>query len=362
MAVIEIQLLGRFSVRKSGEEIPPARFGGRLVRVLVRFLVTRRGGFVSRNVLAEALWPERMPADPTASLWTLIRRARAALGDPALIVTGPGGYSFAGGEACVVDTEVFLAAVQAAHDHLVAGRVAAAFGEFRSALERWAGEPLAEDAYDDWAQEPRAVLTRAYLLALEGGAEAALALGEPGQAVVLAERGVAREPLRESAALLLARALAASGDLVAALRTIDALRGRLAEEAGLGLSPHAVALETRLQRGEPVPGTPRPPAMAPLRPAFEGLAFVGRDEELGAVLAAVCGAEPGTVLVAGSAGTGKSRLLAEGVGRLEMPVLALRAFLPERNEPWSLARALLREALTLDLGAAEAVPERAAPA
>ncbi len=43
-------------------------------------------------------------------------------------------------------------------------------------------------------------------------------------------------------------------------------------------------------------------------------------------------------------------------------MLALRAFLPERNEPWSLARALLREALTLDLGAAGAVPERAAPA
>ena len=362
MTAIEIQLLGRFSVRKSGEEIPPARFGGRLVRVLVRFLVTRRGGFVSRDVLAEALWPERMPADPTANLWALIRRARAALGDPALIVTGPGGYSFAGGEACVVDTEVFLAAVQAGQEHLAAGRAAAALGELRSALERWGGEPLAEDAFEDWAQEPRAVLTRAYLLALEGAAEAALAFGEPGQAVVLAERAVAREPLRETAALLLARALVASGDLVAALRTIDALRRRLAEEAGLELSSKAVALEARLQRRELVPGPTRPPAVAALGPTFEGLAFVGRDEELGAVVANVGAAKPGMVLVAGVAGTGKSRLLAEAAARSEVPVLALRAFLPERNEPWSLARALLREALTLDLGAAEAVPERATPA
>ncbi len=362
MAAVEIQLFGRFSVRRSGEEIPPGRFGGRLVRVLVRFLVTRRGGFVSRDVLAEALWPERMPADPTANLWALIRRARAALGDPGLIVTGPGGYSFAGGEACVIDTEVFLAAVQAGQDHLAAGRAAAALGEFRSALERWAGEPLAEDAYEAWAQELRAVLTRAYLLALEGAGEAALALGEPSQAVVLAERAVAREPLREPAALLLARALVASGDLVAALRTIDSLRRRIAEEAGLELSSEAVALETRLQRGEPVPGTARPPAVAPLRPAFEGLAFVGRDEQLAAVLAEVGGAEPGTVLVAGAAGAGKSRLLAEAAARSALPVLALRAFLPERNEPWSLARELLREALTLDLGAAGAVPARAVPA
>ena len=161
MTAIEIQLLGRFCVRKSGEEIPPAKFGGRLVRVLVRLLVTRRGGFVARDVLAEALWPDRMPADPAANLWTLIGRARAALGDPSLIVTGPGGYSFVAGEACVVDTEVFLAAVQAGQNHLAAGRVTAALGEFRSALKRWVGEPLAEDSYDDWAQEPRAVLSSA---------------------------------------------------------------------------------------------------------------------------------------------------------------------------------------------------------
>ena len=68
------------------------------------------------------------------------------------------------------------------------------------------------------------------------------------------------------------------------------------------------------------------------------------------------------MVVAGAAGTGKSRLLTEVTGRSETPVLALRAFLPERNEPWSLARALLREALALDLGVAGAVPDRAAPA
>jgi len=68
------------------------------------------------------------------------------------------------------------------------------------------------------------------------------------------------------------------------------------------------------------------------------------------------------VLVAGSAGTGKSRLLAEAAAQSDVPVLAVRAFLPERNEPWSLARALLREALALDFEAAGAIPDRAAQA
>ncbi len=219
MAAIEVQLLGRFLVRRSGKEVPAASFGGRLMRVLIRLLVTRRGSFVSRGVLAEALWPERMPADPSTNLRVLVQRARAALGDPALIVTGPGGYTFAAGAGCEVDTEIFLARVQASQDRFAAGHASAALRDFRSVLDLW-GEPLAEDAYQDWAQDVRGSLGRAYLQALETGAEAALAVRDPGQAVALAERAVSREPLRETAVVLLARALAASGDQVGALRAI----------------------------------------------------------------------------------------------------------------------------------------------
>ncbi len=361
MAAIEVQLLGRFMVRRSGDEVPPASFGGRLVRVLIRLLVSRRGAFVSRDVLAEALWPERMPADPSANLRVLVQRARAALGDPALIVTGPSGYSFAAGAGCEVDTETFLAGVRAGQEHFAAGHAGAALRDFRSALDLW-GEPLAEDAYDDWALEIRASLGRAHLQALETGAEAALAVRDPGQAVALAERAVGREPLRESAVTLLARALAASGDQVAALRAIESLRHRLAEEVGLSPSPDVAALESRLQRGELVGETARRPTIPAVRPTFEGLAFIGRDEELRVLSIAIRGPEPGTALVAGSPGAGKSRLVAEAVEHSEVPVIFVRAFLPERNEPWGLARALLREALALDLEAARAIPDRAAQA
>ncbi len=359
MAAIEVQLLGRFLVRRSGDEVPAASFGGRLVRTLIRLLVSRRGSFVSREVLAEALWPERMPADPGANLRVLVQRARAALGDPDLIVTGPGGYSFAAGTGCEVDTEIFLALVRAGEDHFAAGRAGAALRDFRSAADLW-GEPLAEDAYEDWAQAFRGGLGRAHLRALEGGAEAALSVRDPGQAVALAEGAVSREPLRETAGILLARALAASGDQVGALRAIDSLRRRLAEDVGLQPSADVLALETRLQRGELVGETARRPVMPAAGHAFEGLAFVGRDDELQSVASAL--RKPVTVLVAGPAGAGKSRLVAEVVSHSEVPVITVRAFLPERNEPWGLARAVLREALALDLEAARAVPDRAAQA
>ncbi|MGH2708434.1 MAG: AfsR/SARP family transcriptional regulator, partial [Actinomycetota bacterium] len=78
--VIEIHLLGHFSVRRGGEEIPPAAFHGRLVRTLVRILATRRGTFVPRDVLIEALWPATSPANPDLNLNVTINRARRALG------------------------------------------------------------------------------------------------------------------------------------------------------------------------------------------------------------------------------------------------------------------------------------------
>jgi DNA-binding SARP family transcriptional activator/class 3 adenylate cyclase len=360
--MVEIRLLGRFSARRSGEEIPPGAFGGRLVRTLVRVLVTRRGTFVSRDVLAEALWPGRMPADPGANLRVLVQRARAALGDPSLILTGPGGYSFAAGGDCAVDAEAFLSAVDAGRRHLAAGQAGLALRELRAALDAWGGEPLAEDAYEDWAQEPRSALFRAYLEALEDGAAAALAVRDPAQAVALAELAVAREPLREPSALLLARALAEAGDTVAALRALDALRRRLADEVGLEPSGEARELETRLQRGQSLAVPIRRPVLGLVGPGFEGLNFVGREDELDRLLAATGGPTPGVALVGGSAGAGKSRLLAEAAARSEVPVVVARAFLPERDEPWSLARTLLREVLALDLEAARAVPDRAAVA
>jgi class 3 adenylate cyclase/DNA-binding SARP family transcriptional activator len=359
--VIEIRLLGRFSARRSGEEVPPSAFGSRLVRTLVRVLVTRRGEFVSHDALADALWPARLPADPAANLKVLVNRARRALGDPALILTASGGYSFAAGSDCVVDAERFLAAVVAGRDQLAAGHAGAALREFGQALDHW-GEPLPEDAYEDWAREYRTKLARAHLQALEDGALAALGVRDPARAVAFAEQAVTRESLREPAHLLLARALAASGDQAAALRVLDTLRRRLVEELGVDPSPAARELEHQILRGEHLgPAVGRLVAPAP-RAAFPELAFVGREEELDTVVGAVAGPTPGTALVSGGAGTGKTRLLAEMAAGSQLAVLAVRAFLPEREEPWGLARSLLREAVALDVDAARALPDRAAEA
>ncbi|MCA1846436.1 MAG: GAF domain-containing protein [Actinobacteria bacterium] len=252
-ADVEIRVLGRFVVRRAGLEVPAGAFGGRQVRTLIRLLVTRRDTFVSRDVLAEALWPERMPADPSGNLNVLVRRARTALGTPSLIVTGQRGYSLVSGEGCAVDAEMFLGAVNAGHCQLSRGDCTAALAEFHTALGWWGGDPLAEDAYSDWAQDYRRILFAAHQQTLEEGAQAAFEVGALHESVSWSEAAVASEPLREPAYLLLARSLAASGDCVAALRTIKTLQHHFDEE-GLSPSSEAISLERSIaRRGFPEP-------------------------------------------------------------------------------------------------------------
>ncbi|MDN5750970.1 MAG: hypothetical protein L0H64_21090, partial [Pseudonocardia sp.] len=187
MPEVHLQLLGRFQVRRDGQEVPPAAFGGRKVRTLLRVLAVRATDLIPHGELAEALWPDRLPADPVANLNVLVNRARRATGDPRLIVTGTGGYALG---PCVVDVTEFLAAA----DRAAAGEHPAALRACSAALALW-GEPLAEDVYADWSREPRARLHRARLDLLERGARAALALGDPRRAAEWAADAQAVEPL-----------------------------------------------------------------------------------------------------------------------------------------------------------------------
>ena len=245
---LEIRLLGRFQVLRHGLELPATTFGGRLPRTIVRVLAVRRGALVPRDVLADILWGEKAPADPDANLDVLVHRARKALVDPALIITGPSGYALADDGRVQVDVEAFRSAVVEGRGHLSRNDDARALRAFQRALDGWSGEPLAEDFYADWAQPYRVELQRLQLEALEAGARAALRLGDPVQATQLAEMAIVRDPLREPARLLFIEALAESGDLAGALRAFEELRRLFAEELGSDVSAEAISLHRVLLR------------------------------------------------------------------------------------------------------------------
>ncbi len=243
-APVRIEMLGRFAVLRGEIEVPSRAFGGRLAARLLRMLALRRGMLISKDVIIEALWPVRAPADAPGNVEVLIARIRRALGDRSLIRTGPGGYSLVGDARCLVDVEEFLTAAVAAH--AAAGRDPdRALAAFRTALALWRGEPLVEDAYEEWAQEHRRHLRRIHLESLEGAASAALAAGDATWALQCAQAACELEPLREASALLTVRALAAGDDRAGALLRFDTFGRRLADE--LGVEPSAEARQLRQQ-------------------------------------------------------------------------------------------------------------------
>lgn len=362
---LEFRLLGGFSVRRSGEEIPAPELGGRLGRTLIRFLLTRRGTVVPVDVLAESLWPDRQPADPAANVAVLVSRVRRSLGSPRLIAAATGGYLLTGGDSCTVDAECFLAHAERGHAQLDSGRFDAALKEFRTALEWWGGEPLPEDTFSDWSGGYREQLLRAHIQTLEGAANAALELGDTALAEALAARAVACEPLREAGHLLLMRALAFSGNRAAALAAFDTLESVLAEELSVQPSHEAAELRRRIADADFEQASltrPRPQTTFSPEDLAAQLAFVGRREELTAIDALLSGPSRSLVIVTGTGGSGKSRLLSEVAARMRLRLVAARAFLPEREEAWSTARTLFTEALALDPDAVRSIPDPAARA
>lgn len=310
---IEIRLLGRFVVLRDGVEVPAGEFRQSLVRRLVRVLASRRGEFVSRDFLVDALWPGGGPADPGANLRVLVTLARKVLGPRAQIQSASGGYTFAGGAGCRIDTEEFLQRAQAATHLLEQGRHEPALREFRAGLALWRGEPLAEDAFEDWSREFRSRLLLVHLHALEGAAHAALSVGAATEAVGLAGRAATSEPLRERSNSLFIQALAAAGDAARALQAYDDFRRLLAEELGLDPSNEIQQIQSRILRGEIT--TSLEPSELPLPSAFGGHSriFAGRKSEIGSAreLVGQPGGRTGVVWVLGEPGIGKTRLASE---------------------------------------------------
>jgi DNA-binding SARP family transcriptional activator len=343
---IELRLLGRFVVIRDGAEIPAAAFGGRKVRSLLRMLACRPGQFHSHDALSDMLWGERPPADPAANLQVFVNRIRRATNQPGLVVTASGGYALRADSRFAVDGELFAEAVGACS--AMTGREALA--HYRSALALFAGEPLAEDRYDDWAQAYRERLSRLHQDALERAAQAAMVCGEAALAVEYASSAADAEPLREVAALTLVRALAAAGDHAAALAYYDRYRRALASDLGLDPSPAAEALHAALLRGAPAEPGGSPARRLTSSGGFRPLRFVGRADQCEAVLAACV--PGGVATISGPSGAGKSRLIGEIASltdKVPAGVLSVRAYWPERSEPWSLARGLIGEVVAADV-------------
>lgn len=306
-----IEILGEVSCRGPAGVVDRRRLAAKRTRVAVVRLVTARGEAVTRESLADTIWPQGLPPTWRAALRTIIAEVRAALAeagwDRGALVSGAGGLRLVL-DRVVVDLFEAEAALAAAETAVAGGCWDAAMREgvrARDILRR----PLLTDVEGGWVDECRRRTEQSLARALSALGAAAVPAGDHVLALEAATEAVELEPLSEPAHRALARAHAAAGDRPAALAAYERCRRLLADELGVAPSPETESLYLELLGGTAA-ARPLPPALRlPVR--FD---LVGRAGERAALTTAWERAAVGDgrlLVVSGPAGSGKSRLVAD---------------------------------------------------
>ncbi len=298
-------------------------------RAVLAVLLLERDRVVSVDRLIELLWGDE--ADKAlSSLQAYISRLRSTLEphrrprDPArVLVSQPPGYRLIV-DRSQVDLYQFEDETATGLEWLRDGRPGDARTIFDSALARWTGPVLPELSFEPFVISTASRVNGVRVSALEGAAEARLALGEHHAVVTLLEAEADRHPTSERMHGLLALALYRAGRQVDALRVVDRCRKSLIDTSGLDLGSALRQLETDLLAQsatldwrptvKPAPITEAPLTAPPERPNSTGADandLVGRTYERGVLETALKAAEAGRggiAVILGEPGIGKTRL------------------------------------------------------
>src|SRR3954469_7133823 len=260
--MLDFRLLGPLEVVENGR---PVALGGPRQRALLAILLLHRGEAVSSDRLIDELWGEQPPATAAKVLQGYVSHLRKALGSDVLVTRGGGYVLIAAPEQ--VDTERFDARVEKARRRLADGDAPGARELLSSALGLWRGEPLADLAYERFAQPEIARVADARMAALEDRIDADLTLGRHRTLVSELEALVRQYPNRERLLAQLMLALYRSGRQTDALKAYQSGRRQLRDHLGLDPGPDLRLLEQPILDHDPAlepqsADGPRTPARA----------------------------------------------------------------------------------------------------
>lgn len=249
---MDIQLLGCVEAHvRTGERVPLAHG----TKLLLAALAWTPGAFVADEVLAERVWPERLPQHPREALYIQATRLRKALGgvgqgDEAFELSRRrGGYVLVIDERSV-DTVRFRTLVREARLSARDGGTERALDLFTRALELWRGEPLS-DVRTPWAETARVALRREHREALVGSAELGLRAGRVEECLRRLSRLADMHPFDEKVTGLLMLALHQVGRQADALDCFDLLRLRMTDLLACEPGPELRALRERILARDP---------------------------------------------------------------------------------------------------------------
>jgi DNA-binding SARP family transcriptional activator len=238
---VEFRILGPLEVVDGGR---PLRLGGRNQRALLALLLLNVDEVVSTDRLIDALWAENPPRTAPTSLQNAVSQLRKLLGADRLVTKQPGYILRL--EADQLDVDRVRQLVTEARTRDAEGRVQL----LREAEGFWRGPPLAEFAYDAFAQTAIGRLEELRLSVVEERIDAELGLDRHSELIGELEALVAEHPLRERLRGQLMLGLYRTGRQADALHAYQEARRALLEELGIDPGPALQRLHSAILRQE----------------------------------------------------------------------------------------------------------------
>ena len=217
---------------------------GRQGRLVLAMLAVEHRRPVSRDELAEELWPDDLPAAWDVAVRAVISKSRAALerlGTP-LIDGAFAAYRWRMPPDGWLDLDECGAAVHRAESALRAGDLTGAAGDGLVASVI-SGRPFLAGIDSQWVEMQRGRLREVRIRALDCTSEVWLQTGDPGEAARESRRILDLDPYHEPAIRRTMRSLMAAGDRAAAARAYQDFRQRVVED--LGVEPSDETLDLR---------------------------------------------------------------------------------------------------------------------
>ena len=255
---MEFRFLGPLEVWDAGREVS---LGGTKPRALLAVLLLHPNEVVPTDRLIDEIWGEDSPERAAAALRVNVSRLRKVLPRDVLTTRSPGYVIQVGADE--LDLHRFERLVDEGRSLLARDLAGDASARLRDALSLWRGPPLAEFAYESFAQTAIARLEEIRLAALELRIDADLVLGRHHELVAELEALVAQQPLRERLHRYLMTALYRSDRQAEALDAYQDARRVLVDELGIDPSAALQELERAILRQDPaldVEATARVPA------------------------------------------------------------------------------------------------------
>jgi len=322
---MDFRLLGPLEV---AEQCSALALGGVKQRSLLAILLLHANEIVATDRLIGELWGESPPATVAKSIQSYVMRLRRELGPERLTTRAPGYVLNVGPD------ELDLAVFERLRAEARRAEPARAAQKLREALALWRGSPLADLAYEPFAQTEIARLDELRVAAIEERIDADLACGRHADLVGELEALAVAHPLRERLRAQLMLALYRSGRQAEALHAYRAARQELADELGLEPGDALRRLERAILQQDPElelegPQRSRPPPAQTDRSLLVYPREAGTLDGLLRLAAALADAKPPRELIvarvvpAGDVGD-EARALAERAAALRGDGIAAR--------------------------------------